>query len=67
MMNDLRTIGVVLASWYRFYATYIPLLVKEACVFYYRLATNKIGLPTWLWLLVMAGMVVACVAYLLNG
>lgn len=54
ILNNLRTIHAVLASWY--YA--VTIFVKQAGVFYYRLLTNKIGYPRWLWLLMLSCFVV---------
>lgn len=37
---------VVLQSWFRALWDFI----KEAALFYWRLITNKAGLPRWLWI-----------------
>lgn len=47
-----------LSSWF----TALLSFIKEAARFYYRLATNKAGLPKWLWLLMIVSWIVVICA-----
>lgn len=49
----MKTLGFVLLSWLQYLAQFI----REATAFYYRLFSNKIGLPRWLWLLVSLSLI----------
>lgn len=48
----------ILSSW----LTALLSFIKEAAHFYYRLATNKAGLPKWLWIAMIASWVVVICA-----
>ena len=57
------TIGLVLLSWFRVLGRFI----RDAFVFYYRLLTNKIGLPRWLWLSILLLLAFNIGFYLVTG
>jgi hypothetical protein len=49
-----QTIPIVLAEW----AKTLFIFIKEACQFYYRLATNKASLPRWVWISMLISWVI---------
>ena len=61
--ETLAIIGHVLLSWLHFIGTYL----KEVSVFGYRLLTNKVGLPKWLWIVMLVSALFSAVVYLLTG